>query len=165
MTTIQRRVLLVDDQSAWLKIHERALEQAGFLSRCFSDPEEALKEIAKSPLEFPLIILDINLGKHQKNGVKIARSVFDLNASAHVYLISSQGQLKNHERDLEEIAEKYSLNYVRKRADEEGGDQVVRLARQHLIAQSSSTPEALPAEDAADLIWRASSEEEAQSDT
>ena len=59
MNSRKQKIIVVDDEISFLSIFSKALENAGFEVRGFSDPKEAIKQI---PIErADLILLDITM--------------------------------------------------------------------------------------------------------
>ena len=125
-------VMLVDDQRDWIRINKNALEREGMACEGFTDRNDALRAFAQDPQRYALVLLDVNLGG-QPDGVALARMLLGINPNANLVLISTHGQLHGREKELEEIAGTSGLKYFRKKGDEQGGKQIVNIARQYLF--------------------------------
>jgi len=126
-------IMLLDDQQDWLKINCKALEKAGLRCEAFVDREKALNAFKETPDRYALVLLDVNLGG-QPDGIAMAKQFLHIRPAANLVLISTKAQLHGREEDLEEIAETTGLKYFRKKGDEEGGQQIVNIARQYFLA-------------------------------
>jgi DNA-binding NtrC family response regulator len=131
--------MLIDDQRDWIRINCKALDAAGFACEAFLDRSAALKAFKADPNRYVLVLIDVNLGG-QPDGVAIAKEILKIKPATNLALISTDAQLRGRERDLEEIAQTTGLKYFRKKGDEEGGKQIVNIARQYFIALPGAPP-------------------------
>jgi CheY-like chemotaxis protein len=153
--------MLVDDQRDWIRLNKSALERAGMTCEGFTDRDEALRAFKANPQHYVLVLLDVNLGG-QPDGVAMAKIFLEINPAVNLVLISTQAQLQGREKDLEEIAAGSGLKYFRKKGDEQGGKQIVDIARQYFLLipdpRAGETTQTLPA--GALQTWLEASEEE-----
>lgn len=131
-------IMLLDDQQDWLRINCKALEKEGLRCEAFVDREKALRAFTKAPDRYALILVDVNLGG-KPDGIAMAKAFLHIKPAANLVLISTKAQLHGREEDLEEIAETTGLRYFRKKGDEEGGKQIVNIARQYFLAFPGTT--------------------------
>jgi len=131
--------MLIDDQRDWLRINCKALDEAGFQCEPFLDRTEAVKAFKDRPARYVLVVVDVNLGG-KPDGVAIAREILNIKPNTNLALISTDAQLRGHEKDLEEIAQTTGLKYFRKKGDEEGGKQIVNIARQYFVSMPAASP-------------------------
>jgi DNA-binding LytR/AlgR family response regulator len=126
-------IMLLDDQQDWLRINCNALEKAGLKCEAFVDRGNALNAFKEAPERYALVLVDVNLGG-QPDGIAMAKQFLQIKPDANLVLISTKAQLHGREKDLEEIAQTTGLKYFRKKGDEEGGTQIVNIARQYFLA-------------------------------
>ena len=126
------RIMLVDDQADWIRLNKNALQREGFTCDGFTERDKALAAFSSNPVGYALVVLDVNLGG-QPDGVIMAKRFFAIKPDVNLVLISTQAQLRGHEGDLEEIAQSNGLKYFRKKGDEEGGRQLVNIAKQYFV--------------------------------
>jgi DNA-binding NtrC family response regulator len=132
-------IMLIDDQRDWIRINCKALDAAGFPCEAFLDRTAALEAFKATPNRYVLVLVDVNLGG-QPDGVAIAKEILIIKPDTNLALISTDAQLRGRERDLEEIAQTTGLKYFRKKGDEEGGKQIVNIARQYFVALPKASP-------------------------
>lgn len=113
------RIMIVDDQSDWVRVNRRSLIRAGYDCIGFTDQSEARQEFQKDPKSFSLIILDVNLGSGL-NGIKLGLEFLKLNHDIRIVFISTQEKIATHASELEDIAEFQGIKFYRK-ASEPGG--------------------------------------------
>src|SRR2546430_17728224 len=111
--------MLLDDQPDWLRINCNALKKAGFNCEGFDNRDKAIKAFTESPHQYPLVVIDVHLGG-QPDGVAIAKKFLAIKPATNLFIISTQAQLRDREKDLEEIAQGTGLKYLRKKGDEQG---------------------------------------------
>lgn len=129
----QSAIMLIDDQRDWLRINCKALDAAGLQCEAFLDRTDAMNAFKAEPDRYALIVVDVNLGG-SPDGIALAKQILAVKPNANLALISTEAQLRGRERDLEEIAQTTGLKYFRKKGDEEGGEQIVNIARQYFVA-------------------------------
>lgn len=158
-------IMLVDDQRDWIRLNKNALQRAGMTCEGFTDRQEALRAFSENPQQYVLVLLDVNLGG-QPDGVAMAKMFLEINPNVNLVLISTQAQLQGREKDLEEIAAGSGLKYFRKKGDEQGGKQIVDIARQYFLlipeTRTEQKAQTLPA--GALQTWLEASEEERKDD-
>jgi signal transduction histidine kinase len=80
------RILLIDDEAAFLKMMERALNSFGYRVRSFRSPLDGLKVFQEESDAFDLVITDLDLPWLDGNAV--AKQVRELNSSIPIILVS-----------------------------------------------------------------------------
>ncbi len=148
------RIMLLDDQADWIRLNRNALQREGFACDGFTDRDKALVAFSSNPVGYALVVLDVNLGG-QPDGVMMAKRFFAIKPDVNLVLISTQAQLRGREGDLEEIAQLNGLKYFRKKGDEEGGRQLVNIAKQYFVTMPKMQPrtETEPLAGGALLTW------------
>ncbi len=81
------RVMLVDDEPDILLTFQSYLVQKGYEVRTFSDAYDALREFAKMPSQFDLIVLDIRMP--DLNGLQLYQSLKVMNPAAKVLFVTA----------------------------------------------------------------------------
>lgn len=81
-----RRILVVDDDEAVLKIIKLELEEKGFYVTTYSEPEEALRSFYESPFRYDAAIIDYRMPT--MNGLEVSRQIFNIRLDFPVILLT-----------------------------------------------------------------------------
>lgn len=80
------RVLIIDDEAAFLKMMERALNSFGYQVNSYRSPLDGLRAYQENPAGYDLVITDLDLPWLDGNAV--ARQIRDINAEVPIILVS-----------------------------------------------------------------------------
>lgn len=88
-------ILVVDDERAIAKIHQRSLERLGYSVSVFLDSRDALEKVKEDPHQFSLIITDMTMPG--LNGLQFAQAVKNINSDIFVVLCTGYSEDINPE--------------------------------------------------------------------
>ncbi|HEU5046662.1 MAG TPA: response regulator [Rickettsiales bacterium] len=103
----KRTILALDDDEANLIILEKAIERAGYESKCFMSSEEALHYLSENPRSVQIAVIDKMMPKI--SGIEFLNKVKQNNALKHIPVIIQTGDvgLKQMQEGLEHGAYYY----------------------------------------------------------
>jgi two-component system, NtrC family, response regulator AtoC len=87
---VDRRILIIDDDSSMCDVLEAELKKRGFESVTTTSPEEALRHLAED--DFSLVLTDINM--HGMSGVDVCRQIVESREDLPVVVMTAYGSME-----------------------------------------------------------------------
>jgi len=87
---VDRRILIIDDDSSMCEILEAELKKRGFESTTTTSPEDALRRIGED--DFSLVLTDINM--HGMSGVDVCRQIVESREDLPVIVMTAYGSME-----------------------------------------------------------------------
>lgn len=101
------RILVVDDQTAMQDLLTDLLEQRGAEPVAVGTVEEGLEMVSKSPDAFDLVILDLDFGEGQTNGLAGLEEIKKINPSLPVVILTGKGTISTAVEAIKLGAQEY----------------------------------------------------------
>ena len=101
------RILVVDDQTAMQDLLTDLLEQRGAEPVAVGTVEEGLEMVSKSPDAFDLVILDLDFGEGQTNGLAGLEEIKKINSTLPVVILTGKGTISTAVEAIKIGAQEY----------------------------------------------------------
>lgn len=99
----RKHILLIDDEAAFLKMMERALEAFEYQVTSFRSPLDGIKAFQVDPMQYDLVVTDLDLP--WLDGKALAKQIHDLRADIPVILVSGcSWKIESRESDSSQFA-------------------------------------------------------------
>lgn len=118
---MNNRVIIVDDDSAFLKVLSYHVEKAGFDAICFTDPINALMEAETNPSA--IVITDVQMPK--MNGIEFIKKLKTSQPESVVIVISGLGSVD----DAVDAMKLGAIDFIRKPIDQEHFVTILKKAK------------------------------------
>lgn len=101
------RILVADDQTAMQDLLTDLLEQRGAEAIAVGAAEEVLEMLSKSPDAFDLVILDLDFGEGEMNGLGCLEEIKKINPSLPVIILTGKGTISTAVEAIKLGAQEY----------------------------------------------------------
>lgn len=101
------RILIADDQKAMQDLLTDLLKQRGAEAVAVGTAEEGLEMISKSPDAFDLVILDLDFGEENMNGLSGLEGIKKINSALPVIILTGKGTISTAVEAIKLGAEEY----------------------------------------------------------
>ena len=101
------RILIADDQKSMQDLLTDLLKQRGAEAVAVGTAEEGLEMISKNPDAFDLVILDLDFGEENMNGLSGLEGIKKINSALPVIILTGKGTISTAVEAIKLGAEEY----------------------------------------------------------